>query len=80
MGTLIPNEPLIYERANGVVYARYRDRPDIPRWIIGSDKQKGTYLSYNDWQQLTKLAENNITIKTQLDKLINLYYLIKEKK
>ena len=24
---MIPGQPLIYERANGVVYARYRDPP-----------------------------------------------------
>jgi len=34
---LIPGEALIYERANGVVYAHYRDKPEIPRWIIGGD-------------------------------------------
>ena len=36
---LIPVEALIYERANGVVYARYRDAPHnkIPRWVIGGD-------------------------------------------
>ena len=39
MGDLIAGQALIYERANGVVYARYRDEPykDIPRWIIGGD-------------------------------------------
>ena len=37
MGNLLPNEKLIYERANGVVFARYRDKPDIPRWIVGGD-------------------------------------------
>ena len=36
---LIPGEALIYERANGIVYARYRDPPHNtkPRWIIGGD-------------------------------------------
>lgn len=34
---VIPGEALIYERANGIVYARYRDPPHNtkPRWIIG---------------------------------------------
>jgi hypothetical protein len=34
---LIPDQALIYERADGVVYARYRDPPHntIPRWIVG---------------------------------------------
>ena len=35
MSPLLKGEPLIYERANGVVYARYRDPPHnkIPKWI-----------------------------------------------
>ena len=39
MGTLIPNQPLIYERANGVVFARYRDPPYnmIERWVVGGE-------------------------------------------
>ena len=37
MGKLLPKEPLIYERANGVVFARYRDKPEIERWVIGGD-------------------------------------------
>ena len=36
---LIPGEPLIYERAAGIVYARYRDLPDIPRWIVGGNPE-----------------------------------------
>ena len=36
---LIPGQSLIYERVDGVVYARYRDPPHntIPRWIVGGD-------------------------------------------
>ena len=34
---IIPGEALIYEHANGVTYARYRDPPHNtkPRWVIG---------------------------------------------
>lgn len=36
---LIPGQSLIYERVDGVVYARYRDPPHntVPRWIVGGD-------------------------------------------
>ena len=36
---MIPGEALIYERANGIVYARYRDPPHNKkkRWIIGGN-------------------------------------------
>ena len=85
MGTLIPGQALIYERANGVVYARYRDPPHntIPRWIVGGDpvavaRAQGDLLSYTEWQELCNLSLTNITLKKQLDKIVELYYLLKE--
>jgi hypothetical protein len=78
MGNLIPGEPLIYEYANGVIYAKYRDRRDIPRWVVGNTDV--TCVDYNVWKDLNKLAKTNSAIASQLDKLINLYYLIKNEK
>lgn len=85
MSKLIPGEPLIYERHDGVVYARYRDPPhnNIPRWIVGGDpgsvaRAKGELLNYGEWQNLCDLAQENKSLKTQLDKLITTYYLIKD--
>ena len=86
MSKLIPGEPLIYERSDGVVYARYRDPPHnkIPRWIVGGDpgsvaRAKGELLNYGEWVNLCNLAQDCPTLKEQLDKTITLYYLIKEK-
>ena len=85
MGNLLKGEPLIYERANGVVYARYRDKPEIPRWIIGGDpgavaRAQGRLLDYSEWQNLCDLAETNQTIKKLMDKLVTTYYIIKDDK
>lgn len=84
---LLPGEPLIYERAGGVVYARYRDPPHntIPRWIVGGDpvsvsKAKGELLNYGEWVNLCNLAQENLTLKKQLDKLVTTYYIIKDGK
>ena len=82
--SLLPNETLIYESAEGVVYAKYRDRPEIQRWIVGGNataiaKAQG-YLSYDQWKELFLLAEKNSTLKKQLDKTLDIYYLIKDKK
>jgi len=83
LGKLIPGEALIYERANDVVYARYRDPPynSMPRWIIGGDpdavqRARGNLFSYNDWQNIERLANEYPIIKTQLDKLLTLYYIV----
>jgi hypothetical protein len=82
---LIPGEPLIYERANGVVYARYRDPPHntIPRWVIGGDpgavaREQGDFISYMEWQELCALAQESPTLKKLLDKLVTTYYIVKE--
>ena len=82
---LIPGEPLIYERSDGVVYARYRDIPSVPRWIIGGDpagvaRAQGDMLHYGEWQELCKLAEEYPTIKKLLDQLVTTYYMVKENK
>ena len=84
MGTLIPGEALIYERSEyGVVYARYRDKNDIPRWIIGGDpgaveRAQGNLFSYSDWQDIERLAKEYLTIRKQLDRLLTLYYIVKD--
>ena len=84
MGNLLPGEELIYERSDGVVYARYRDKPEIERWIIGGDpgavaRAQGELLDYGSWKELCELAQTNITLKKQLDKLVNIYYIIKDR-
>jgi hypothetical protein len=82
---MIPGEALIYERADGVVYARYRDAPHntIPRWIVGGDPQgvskaQGNLFSYADWQEMMQLAEQYPTLKSQMQKLVTTYYIVKD--
>lgn len=82
---MIPGEALIYERADGVVYARYRDPPHntVPRWIIGGDpgavaRAQGKLLDYCEWLNLCELVETNITLKKQMDKLVSTYYIIRD--
>jgi len=84
---LIPGEALIYEQADGVVYARYRDPPYNvqPRWIVGGDpagvaRAQGSLLDYGEWKNLCELAQTNPTLKKQLSNLVNTYYIIKDSK
>jgi len=82
LGKLIPNETLIYERSDGVVYARYQNKPEIPRWIIGGDpgavaRAQGHLLDYSEWKNLCDVASKNKTLKKQMDKLITTYYIVK---
>ena len=87
MGQLIPGQTLIYERANGLVYARYRDPPHntIPRWVVGGDpvavaQAQGDLIPYTEWQELCELSLTHPTLKKMLDKLVVTYYTIKESK
>jgi len=82
---LLPGEPLIYERADGVLYARYRDPPHnkTPRWIVGGDsvalsKLKGELFSWAEWQEMMELSLKYPALKKQMSKLVNLYYLCKD--
>ena len=85
LAKLKPNEALIYERNDGVVYARYQNRPEIDRWIIGGDpagvaRAQGDLISYIEWQELCELSENYPTLRKLLDTLVTTYYTIKEHK
>ena len=84
---LIPGAALIYERADGVTYARYRDPPHnkTPRWIVGGDvdainKAQGCLFSYSEWQDMMRIAETNSTLKNQMKKILDIYYLVKDYK
>ena len=81
---MIPNQALIYERANGVVFARYRDPPHnkIPRWVIGGEPEATAralgIVSYDEWKNVMQIAESNANIKNQLDRLMIMYYTVKD--
>ena len=76
---LIPGQALIYEHAEGITYARYRDPPHnkIPRWIIGGDpkalnKANGEIFDYEEWEDMMLESKRNPVLKKYLQKAINL--------
>lgn len=82
---LIPGQALIYEHAEGITYARYRDPPHnkIPRWIIGGDpkalnKANGEIFDYEEWEDMMLESKRNPILKKYLQKAIEAYYLTKE--
>ena len=81
---LIPGQALIYERANGVTYARYRDPPHnmIERWVVGGDPKAVAeamgIIDYDEWKDIMMIAEGNVTLQKLIKKLRQTYYLIKE--
>ena len=84
-GNLLPGEAMIYERSDGVVYAHYRDKPEIPRWIVGGDpagvaRANGDLISYAEWRELCELSEQYPILKKLLDTLVTTYYTLKDHK
>jgi len=84
-GKLLPGEALVYERSDGVVYAHYRDKPNIERWIIGGDpagvaRAQGDLLNYAEWQEMCELSLEYPTLRKLLDTLVTTYYTVKEHK
>jgi len=77
LSELMPREPIIYERVENKIYARYRNKPEIPRWCV-NEGDVPTILEYNDWRQMLLLSDSNPVFKKELDKIINLYYLLKD--
>ena len=81
---LIPGQALIYERANGVTYARYRDPPHnmIERWVVGGEPKAVAeamgIIDYDEWKDIMMIAEGNVTLQKLIKKLRQTYYLIKE--
>ena len=79
MGTLIPGQPLIYERANGVTYARYRDHPHnkIPRWEIGRDANSPAF-GYGDFMRMQQIAQHHEGFRDAWENILTQYYLLKD--
>ena len=79
-GKLIPGQALIYERADGIVYARYRDPPfnKLPRWIVGGVPEKGLFHNQQELEKLLEVAERVPTLQKALDKVALIWYTIKD--
>lgn len=78
MGDLIPGEKLIYERVDDIVYARYANRPEIPRWIIGGKPKEGPLYDRQEWLEMIDAAQRVPTLRKALDKVITIWYTIKD--
>ena len=78
MGTLTPGATLIYERANGIIYAREHGK--LERHVVGYE-QGADYDPYRttvDWNKMCEAAKTNPALKTALEQCIMLYNLIKD--
>ena len=88
MGQLKPGAKYIYERVDGVTYAREFGANSSERFEIGydwsgEDQQRGRsmrdrLMEDKLWGNIRRAAENNPALKDALDKAIEIYHLTKE--
>ena len=79
MGSLKPGATYIYERNDGVVYAREMGAEPSTRRVVGYE-QGADYDPYRttvDWNKMCEAAKTNPTLKTALEQCIMIYNLSK---
>lgn len=86
MGQLTPNATYIYERADGVTYAREVGADPSSRVVMGWEHRTGSSdMTFAEqvqedqyWVQIRKAAKNNPALQDALDRVKILYELSKE--
>lgn len=87
MGRLKPNTTYIYEKADGVTYAREFGADSTERFEIGydwagEDQRRGRSIdSLREdklWGDIRRLARTNETLRSELERVIMVYNLIKD--
>ena len=80
MGSLKPGATYIYERADGIMYAREFGSDPSTRRIISYDLESSPERKhFSLWNDILKEAETNPTLQNALDRVIMLYKLSKDK-
>ena len=86
MGLLKPGVRYIYERADGVVYAREFGADPSTRFEVGRHLDTGNKLGSKLeeltenklWADIRKAARTNPALQAELERVIMLYHLIKD--
>lgn len=79
MGTLKPDAVYIYERANGIIYAREQGSDPSTRQVVGYDLKSSPEQKYFTlWNDILKEAETNTALQHALDSAIMIYRLSKD--
>ena len=80
MGNLTPGATLIYERANGIIYAREHGQTE--RHIVGYERSADydPLRTSVNWNELCVAAKTNPALKNALEQCIMLYNLSKDER
>jgi hypothetical protein len=84
MGSLKPGATYIYERADGIIYAREFGADPADRFIVGYESGKDYEPLVNSirenqlWNEIRRVAEINPALQEALDRVKVLYKLSKD--
>ena len=77
MGTLEPGAQYIYEKADGITYARKFGAPHNERFEIGRDYQRYLKDELRLWEEIVQAGRTNQALQAALDRVKILYHLSK---
>jgi hypothetical protein len=80
MGNLKPGATLIYERADGIIYAREVGADPCTRQIVGYESSRDYDSVRRDkinWHDLLESSKTNTALSDAVDRVIMLYELSK---
>ena len=84
MGTLKPGVTYIYERNDGIIYAREMGADPSERFVVGYESNKDYDPVRHDikenqlWHNIRLAAQSNPALQEAIERVKLLYYLSKE--
>jgi len=78
MGTLTPGAKYIYEKADGITYAREFNAPHSERFEIGRDFEMILKDEQHLWQEIVRAGRTNQALQEALDRAKIVYHLSKD--
>ena len=78
MGSLKPGAKYIYEKADGITYAREFGSPHNDRFEIGRDYERFLKDELRLWEDIVQEGRTNQTLQDALDRVKLVYHLSKD--
>lgn len=78
MGTLKPDATYIYEKADGITYAREFGAPHNERFEIGRDLELLLKDELRLWEDIVRAGRTNQVLQAALDRAKIVYHLSKD--
>jgi hypothetical protein len=78
MGNLKPGATYIYEKADGITYAREFGAPHSDRFEIGRDYERFLKDELQLWEEIVREGRTNQALQDALDRVKIVYHLSKD--